>query len=165
MEVDGGAAGGGAGGDAGAGDGGGGGVAPAWEESAAAAKERFEVELEFVQCLSNPRYLMYLAREGLLADPAFIAYLDYLKYWKRPEYVTFIRYPQSLYFLDRLQDPVFRAEAKNPLLIETIVEQQYYHWAKYRHNRDAEEAARAAEAAADGDEAAGDAAVAVKKEG
>lgn len=33
-------------------------AAAEWSESADEARERFEVELEFVQCLSSPRYLM-----------------------------------------------------------------------------------------------------------
>lgn len=44
------------GGAGGAVDGAGGDPEP--KESAAEAQERFEVELEFVQCLANPKYLM-----------------------------------------------------------------------------------------------------------
>ncbi|CAD0096420.1 unnamed protein product [Aureobasidium mustum] len=46
---------------------------------------RFELELEFVQCLSNPLYLNHLATQKLLDDPEFIAYLSYLQYFARTE--------------------------------------------------------------------------------
>jgi mediator of RNA polymerase II transcription subunit 31 len=44
-------------------------------------QKRFEIELEFVQCLANPHYLASLATQGLLYQPNFIAYLKYLTYW------------------------------------------------------------------------------------
>ncbi len=56
---------------------------------------RFEVELEFVQCLSNPRYLNYLAQRLTLEEPSFLAYLEYLRYWKQPQYAKFIQYPRE----------------------------------------------------------------------
>ena len=45
---------------------------------------RFQVELEFVQCLANPHYLKFLAQSGHLKDKNFINYLEYLQYWKQP---------------------------------------------------------------------------------
>mmetsp|Transcript_29459 Transcript_29459/g.33896 ORF Transcript_29459/g.33896 Transcript_29459/m.33896 type:complete len:97 (+) Transcript_29459:49-339(+) len=52
---------------------------------------RFELELEFLQCLASPAYLHHLATTGVLSDPKFIDFLNYLKYWKSPEYVKFVR--------------------------------------------------------------------------
>lgn len=31
-----------------------------------------------------------LAQSGTLNDPALVAFLDYLQYWQRPEYSTYI---------------------------------------------------------------------------
>lgn len=59
-------------------------------ERRAANKHRFELELEFVQSLANPHYLQALAQQNILEDPAFILYLEYLKYWSEPEYARFI---------------------------------------------------------------------------
>lgn len=59
-----------------------------------------------------------LADNKYFDDPAFLAYLKYLLYWKKPEYSRYIvyyvdgvihpRYPQCLYFLEKLQDEAFR---------------------------------------------------------
>ncbi|CAG2054654.1 unnamed protein product [Timema podura] len=49
---------------------------------------RFQVELEFVQCLANPNYLNFLAQRGYFKDQAFINYLKYLLYWKEPDYAS-----------------------------------------------------------------------------
>lgn len=53
-------------------------------------KERFECELEFLQCFANPQYLSWLAQSGMLDDRRMINYLDYLKYWQRAEYARFV---------------------------------------------------------------------------
>ncbi|KAH7960987.1 hypothetical protein HPB49_025550 [Dermacentor silvarum] len=49
-------------------------------------KLRFQIELEFVQCLANPNYLNFLAQRGYLKQKTFVNYLNYLQYWKKPEY-------------------------------------------------------------------------------
>lgn len=69
---------------------------------------RFQIELEFIQCLANPWYLnsmlhllnrfrqshllfgLDLAQQQYFKDEAFIRYLEYLQYWKQPEYAKFI---------------------------------------------------------------------------
>ncbi|KAK8810011.1 hypothetical protein WA538_003563, partial [Blastocystis sp. DL] len=66
------------------------------------------IELEFVQSLSNVFYLKWLSDNGYFDDERFIRYLDYLKYWKQPEYARYLIYPECLYFLDKLQDEAFR---------------------------------------------------------
>ncbi|KAI9720836.1 MAG: hypothetical protein M1812_002675 [Candelaria pacifica] len=53
---------------------------------------RFELELEFVQCLANPWYLNHLATQKLLDNTSFISYLDYLQYFKQPQYAKFLTY-------------------------------------------------------------------------
>ena len=78
---------------------------------------RFEIELEFVQSLSNPFYLNHLASQHLFQDPAFVAYLDYLQYFTRPEYLKFVNYPgPTLKALQLLQQERFRTEILNPHL-------------------------------------------------
>ena len=76
-------------------------------------KVRFQVELEFVQCLGNPNYLNFLAQRGYFKDPAMINYLSYLCYWKEPAYVKFIKFPVCLHFLELLQHEAFRKEIAN----------------------------------------------------
>jgi len=61
---------------------------------------RFRLELEFVQSLSSVRYVSFLANGGYLEDQAFLEFLHYLQYWKRPEYVIFLDFPSALKFLD-----------------------------------------------------------------
>nr|CAB3495235.1 unnamed protein product [Digitaria exilis] len=66
-----------------------GGKPPLCNDSDNGAK-RFELELEFVQCLANPTYIHYLAQNRYFEDEAFIGYLKYLKYWQRQEYIKYI---------------------------------------------------------------------------
>jgi SOH1 len=56
-----------------------------------ANRARFELELEFVQCLANPFYLHSLAQQNILDQPAFINFLEYLLYWKDKDYARFIQ--------------------------------------------------------------------------
>nr|DAD47633.1 TPA_asm: hypothetical protein HUJ06_017570 [Nelumbo nucifera] len=77
-------------------------------------RQRFLLELEFVQCLANPTYIHYLAQNRYFEDEAFIGYLKYLQYWQRPEYVKFIMYPHCLFFLELLQNSNFRNAMAHP---------------------------------------------------
>ena len=54
-------------------------------------RARFELELEFVQALANPFYLHSLAQQGILSQPAFVNFLEYLMYWKEKYYARFIQ--------------------------------------------------------------------------
>ncbi|KAK9767844.1 suppressor of hpr1 [Basidiobolus ranarum] len=96
-------------------------------------KERFQVELEFIQCLANPWYLNYLAQQEYFKDAAFLNYLEYLQYWKKPEYARFIVYPHALYFLDMLQRESFREAILKQEVATFVHQRQYYHWLYFRH--------------------------------
>ncbi|CAN8244147.1 unnamed protein product [Cochlearia groenlandica] len=98
-------------------------------------RQRFLLELEFVQCLANPTYIHYLAQNRYFEDEAFIEYLKYLQYWQQPEYIKFIMYPHCLYFLELLQNPNFRAAMAHPANKELAHRQQFYYWKNYRNNR------------------------------
>lgn len=99
------------------------------------ARMRFQVELEFVQCLANPHYLNFLAQRGYFKEQSFINYLKYLLYWKKPEYAKFLKYPQCLHFLELLQYEHFRRELVNPACAKFIDEQQILHWQYYSRRR------------------------------
>ncbi|KAF7990620.1 hypothetical protein HCN44_000425 [Aphidius gifuensis] len=96
---------------------------------------RFQVELEFVQCLANPNYLNFLAQRGYFKDSAFINYLKYLVYWKEPEYAKYLKYPMCLYFLDLLQYEHFRREVVNSQCTKFIDDQQILLWQHYTRRR------------------------------
>ncbi|KAJ2682332.1 suppressor of hpr1 [Coemansia spiralis] len=113
------------------------------------AMERFEVELEFLQCLANPWYINIIAQQGYFDKPEFVNYLRYLKYWQRPEYARFVVYPHALAFLELLQSRQFREEMKRADEATRVHELQYHHW-RWPNYETAE--------AADGDDAPGDAA-------
>ncbi|XP_061956923.1 mediator of RNA polymerase II transcription subunit 31-like, partial [Populus nigra] len=98
-------------------------------------RQRFLLELEFVQCLANPTYIHYLAQNRYFEDEAFIGYLKYLQYWQRPEYVKFIMYPHCLYFLELLQNANFRNAMAHPGNKELAHRQQFFFWKNYRNNR------------------------------
>ncbi|KAJ1823523.1 suppressor of hpr1 [Coemansia sp. RSA 2703] len=91
-------------------------------------KERFEVELEFVQCLANPWYINFIAQQGYFEKPEFINFLKYLQYWKKPEYSRFIVYPHALAFLDLLQHKEFRDGMKTVDEATRVHGLQYHHW-------------------------------------
>ncbi|CAM9398126.1 unnamed protein product [Chrysoparadoxa australica] len=96
-------------------------------------KARFEVELEFVQCLASPEYLHYLAQQRYLDDPAFLAFLRYLRYWKRPEYAKHLTYPHCLYLLEALcESEQFRSQLLFPHFRDFIHQQQFNHWRHFR---------------------------------
>eukprot|EP00898_Chlorokybus_atmophyticus_P000984 jgi/Chlat1/1887/Chrsp145S00770 len=105
------------------------------EEGSAGGRERFLLELEFVQSLANPNYVHYLAQHRYFDNPTFVKYLKYLRYWKRPEYSRFLVFPHSLYFLDLLQTEAFRTAMAYPHNKEFVHKQQFYFWQHYRANR------------------------------
>ncbi|KAI9178239.1 hypothetical protein LWI28_024236 [Acer negundo] len=77
-----------------------------------------------------------LAQNHYFEDEAFIGYLKYLQYWKRPEYVKFIipnGYSHCLYFLNLLQR--FRSAMAHPATKELAHRQQFYFWKNYKNNR------------------------------
>ncbi|XP_040388428.1 mediator of RNA polymerase II transcription subunit 31 isoform X1 [Cygnus olor] len=96
---------------------------------------RFQLELEFVQCLANPNYLNFLAQRGYFKDKAFVNYLKYLLYWKEPEYAKYLKYPQCLHMLELLQYEHFRKELVNAQCAKFIDEQQILHWQHYSRKR------------------------------
>ncbi|WCJ36399.1 Mediator of RNA polymerase II transcription subunit 31 [Euphorbia peplus] len=98
-------------------------------------RQRFLLELEFIQCLANPTYIHYLAQNRYFEDEAFIGYLNYLQYWQRPEYIKFIMYPHCLYFLELLQNANFRNAMAHPANKELAHRQQFFFWKNYRNNR------------------------------
>ncbi|KAL5791649.1 hypothetical protein ACOSP7_000243 [Xanthoceras sorbifolium] len=98
-------------------------------------RQRFLLELEFVQCLANPTYIHYLAQNRYFEDEAFIGYLKYLQYWQRPEYIKFIMYPHCLFFLELLQNAHFRNAMAHPGNKELAHRQQFFFWKNYRNNR------------------------------
>ncbi|KAF0710157.1 Aste57867_5608 [Aphanomyces stellatus] len=112
---------------------------------------RFQMELEFIQCLASPSYLnrmtmlvhMYfmrllnvdLAINKYFDNPAFLNYLKYLKYWKKPEYSRYINYPHALTFLDLLDDEKFRQMIAHDNFRDLVHQQQGLHWMHAAKNR------------------------------
>ncbi|WWC96438.1 hypothetical protein V866_003306 [Kwoniella sp. B9012] len=82
---------------------------------------RFQAELEFIQCLSNPQYLHSLATQGYFGKETFINYLKYLEYWRKPQYVKFIVYPTSLIYLTVLQSSLFRERLADPVFVNELI--------------------------------------------
>lgn len=97
--------------------------------------QRFIRELEFLQCLANPRYLYFLSQQNYFGDPSFVNYLRYLLYWTRPEYIKYVRYPQAIEFIRLLQDPDFRRDLADFRTILQIEDTQARFDAFYRKNR------------------------------
>ncbi|XP_052834864.1 mediator of RNA polymerase II transcription subunit 31 isoform X1 [Drosophila gunungcola] len=104
-------------------------------ESEEQQRRRWQIELEFVQCLSNPNYLNFLAQRGFFKDQSFINYLKYLQYWKEPDYAKYLMYPMCLYFLDLLQYEHFRREIVNSQCCKFIDDQAILQWQHYTRKR------------------------------
>lgn len=84
---------------------------------------RFELELEFAQCLANPAYLNHLATQKLLDNPEFIAYLNYLQYFSQPKYARYLTYPgPTLRALELLQQEQFRKDILMPGIVHRMME-------------------------------------------
>ena len=66
--------------------------------------ERFQLDLELVQCLANSEYISWLAQTKRFEDPAFLKYLEYLQYFQRPEYSQFITYALLATLLNHVVD-------------------------------------------------------------
>ena len=118
------------------------------QDARAANRARFELELEFVQSLANPFYLHSLAQQGILKQPAFINFLQYLQYWREKDYARFIlcapccssegcvslanrvpcRYPHALHHLELLQHAQFREDIGNDQWREYLNQKQFDHW-------------------------------------
>jgi len=81
-----------------------------------------------------------LAQNRFLDDPAFLAYLDHLAYWRRPEYARFLLYPHALASLDLLSSPAFRRVAARPATADALHAQQLWHWQAWRGARARERA-------------------------
>ena len=121
-------------------------------ESDSCRKLRWTAELEFVQLLSNPWYInrrclyryffinkkyffLDLAQNDYLKRRDFVNYLNYLQYWKRPEYAQHLRFPQCLFFLDLLQNEEFRNSIANQQVARFIDDQLLLHWHNYARRR------------------------------
>lgn len=89
---------------------------------------RWEVELEFVQSLANIQYVHFLAQNDFLSDERFLAYLDYLNYWREPRYAKYLVYPNCLHILTLLQSPDFRKQIVNPALMNTLMNDMVKKW-------------------------------------
>lgn len=110
------------------------------DESEEDALNRFRSELEFVQCLSNPRYLSFLSTEGYFDETsdkgrAMVGYLHYLSYWRRPEYAKFVLFPNALEILDLLRDNSFRQQIANARFVDFLNNQEIAHWGFFFKNR------------------------------
>uniref|UniRef100_A0A1I7YSN2 Mediator of RNA polymerase II transcription subunit 31 n=1 Tax=Steinernema glaseri TaxID=37863 RepID=A0A1I7YSN2_9BILA len=104
-------------------------------ESPDEAKRRFEIECEFVQALCNPHYLNHLAQRGYFQEEYFVNYLKYLLYWKKPEYIKRLKYPQCLHFLEALQSAQFREAIASTSAAKFIEDQQILQWQYYVRKR------------------------------
>ncbi|KAJ9101731.1 hypothetical protein QFC21_003070 [Naganishia friedmannii] len=102
------------------------------EEELIRNKDRFEVELEFIQCLASPNYLHELAIQGYLEDPAFLNFLEYLEYWREPDFAQHIIYPTCLKHLTLLKEPMFRLYLKDVATVDELHNQEIWHWATWR---------------------------------
>lgn len=89
---------------------------------------RWEVELEFVQGLANPKYVHFLAQQKYLEDPDFLRYLEYLEYWREMPHVKYIVYPNCLLMLTLLKQPEFRREIAKAEVAQVVMDGFFRKW-------------------------------------
>lgn len=89
---------------------------------------RFILELEFIQLLSNPQYLQFLAQSRYFDQPEFVNYLNYLTYFTTPEYCKYVTFPYCLKIIQLLQHKEFRESLKSFDAIRFLHTKQYRHW-------------------------------------
>jgi len=89
-----------------------------------------------VQALANPSYLNFLAQRGVFRDASFVNYLNYLLYWKEPEYIKFLVFPQCIALLEMLQQQQFLKEIVNAQCSKYIDEQMLLLWLHYKRRRE-----------------------------
>lgn len=71
-------------------------------------------------------------------EAAFVNYLKYLMYWKRPEYAKFLANPICLTILTMMQEETFRASLSDPKMIDNIYFKQANFILFYDANRQRE---------------------------
>lgn len=89
---------------------------------------RWEIELEFVQSLSNIQYVNYLAQNSYFSNEEFINYLNYLTYWKEPNNSKYLVYPNCLHILTLLQSEEFRKSIVNPEFMNSLMNDMVKRW-------------------------------------
>jgi mediator of RNA polymerase II transcription subunit 31 len=64
-------------------------------------------------------------------------FLRYLQYWKKPEYIQMLTFPQCLAFLDNiLENNAFRRELALPQFIDFVHQQQGAQWLVNNHTEE-----------------------------
>ena len=93
---------------------------------------RFFQDAEFVQALSNIDYVLWIAKQGYFDQHAFMNYLEYLTYFKLPEYAIHLTYMRGIEVLDFVRDPKIRTLLKeDPLTLRRILMDQLWSaWAR-----------------------------------
>lgn len=86
-----------------------------------------------------------LATNAYFDDPAFLAYLSHLAYWRRPEYARYLTHPHALFALDLLSSPALRRALARPAVADALHSQQLWFWQGWRAARAAEKAREEAE--------------------
>ena len=86
-------------------------------------------ELDFVQSLANAEFVHQLAVDGCLEKPEFIEFLQHLSYWKKPDCIKLLQYPQCLTILQiLLEDVDFRKSIATQEGLNALKFQQGTSW-------------------------------------
>lgn len=88
---------------------------------------RFFQEAEFVQCLANVDYVLWLSKQGFFQKPEFINFLEYLQYFALPEYSIHLTYGKGVQILSLLLNPKVRDTlSADPLAFRRIILDQLW---------------------------------------
>lgn len=64
----------------------------------------------------------------MLENEEFLRYLDYLEYWRKPEYAKYLIYPNCLHILSLLKESRFRQEITRADLAKVFMDDFYMKW-------------------------------------
>jgi mediator of RNA polymerase II transcription subunit 31 len=97
-----------------------------------ASELRFFKDAEFVQSLANIDYVVWLSKQGYFDQSAFVNYLEYLMYFREPEYAIHLSYTRGLEVLELLRDPKIRELLReDPITFRRILmDQLWCSWAR-----------------------------------
>ncbi len=100
-------------------------------------EDRFSIELEFLSCLANPRYIIYLSQSKYLEDDRFIKYLEYLEYFEELPYRKYVQYSHCLFFRKALLDKEFREMINSDFINNYVNAKQYFYYMHQSYKRKA----------------------------
>lgn len=86
----------------------------------------FEKDLEFIQLLTNPKYIKWLYSQNFFNQDNFTKYLKRLLYFEDKRFFKYLHYPQSVEILKMLINN--NTKLDNEEFYKELERQQFFLW-------------------------------------